>query len=128
MSTKTRKIISWSLVAVVASLFLMSASMKFKQDEATLNMAAAYGIDATTYLLIGIIEVASLVLFIIPRTGILGTLLLASYMGGAIVTHLEHHEPVTMAVMVQTLVWITAFVRFPELKQRLFLTTKPIES
>lgn len=55
MSTKTRKIISWSLVAVVASLFLMSASMKFKQDEATLNMAAAYGIDATTYLLIGII-------------------------------------------------------------------------
>jgi len=29
-----------------------------------------------------------------------------------------------MVVIFQTLLWITAFIRFPELKQRIFLTKK----
>lgn len=87
-----------------------------------LAQASSIGIDASTYLFIGIIEIISLILFLIPRTAILGTLLLVAYMGGAIVTHLQHQQPITMAVAVQILIWITAFVRFPELKQRLLST------
>ena len=82
------------------------------------------GIDATTYFFIGIIEIISLVLFLIPRTGIIGTLLIASYMGGAIATHLQHHQPIAMAVIIQILLWITAFIRFPELKERLLSIKK----
>ena len=44
---------------------------------------------------------------------------LAAYLGGAIVTHLQHQQPVVVAGAVQTLLWITAFIRFPELKRRL---------
>lgn len=119
MSQKTIKIAGWVLTAILAFLFAMSAFMKLNQSETTAAMAAAVGLDAGTYRLIGIIELISLVLFIIPRTGILGTLLLVAYMGGAIVTHLEHQQPIAMAVTVQVLLWITAILRFPELKQRL---------
>lgn len=119
MSQKTISITGWVLTTLLGLLFTMSAFMKLSQDETALAQASAYGFNATTYLFIGVIEIISLILFIIPRTGILGTLLLIAYLGGAIVTHLQHQESVVMAVIVQTLLWITAFLRFPELKQRL---------
>ncbi len=123
MSQKTIKIIGWVLTIILAFLFIMSASMKLTQNETAVAQASTFGIDATTYLFIGIIEIISLILFIIPRTGIIGTLLLAAYLGGAIVTHLQHQEPIAMAVIIQMILWITAFIRFPELSQRL-LTAK----
>ncbi|WP_111671910.1 DoxX family protein [Algoriphagus litoralis] len=120
MSQKTIKIIAWVLTGILALLFTMSAFMKLSQNEIALAQAASFGMDPNTFLVIGIIEIASLILFIFPRTGILGSLLLIAYMGGAIVTHLLHQEPIGMAVAVQILLWITAILRFPELKQRLF--------
>lgn len=122
MSQKTIKITGWALTIILGLLFTMSAFMKLTQSEEVLKGAAVVGLDARTYLLIGVIEIISLVLFIIPKTGILGTMLLAAYMGGAIVTHLEHQQPILIAVIVQIILWITAFVRFPELRQRLFQT------
>jgi uncharacterized membrane protein YphA (DoxX/SURF4 family) len=119
MISKAIKYTGWILTIILALLFSMSAYMKLTQNEMALAQASSIGIDATTYQFIGIIEIVSLLLFIIPRTGILGTLLLVAYMGGAIVTHLQHQQPIVMAVAVQTLVWITAFVRFSELKQRI---------
>lgn len=122
MSQKAIKITGWALTIVLALLFTMSAFMKLTQNETALAQAASFGIDARTYLFIGIIEIVSLILFLIPRTAIIGTLLLVAYLGGAIVTHLQHQESIVMAVVFQILLWITAFVRFPELKQRLLST------
>lgn len=124
MSKKAINITGWALTIVLALLFTMSAFMKLTQNETALAQASSFGIDATTYQFIGIIEIISLILFIIPRTGILGSMLLVAYLGGAIVTHLQHQEPIAVAVVIQILLWVTAFIRFPELKQRFFLTPK----
>lgn len=128
MSQKAIKITGWTLTIILALLFTMSAFMKLTQNETALAQASSFGIDATTYQFIGIIEVISLILFLIPRTGILGTLLLVAYMGGAIVTHLQHQQPIAVAVIIQILLWVTAFIRFPELKQRIFSTKKMQQS
>ncbi|MEL1243050.1 DoxX family protein [Flavobacterium sp. DGU11] len=122
MSQRTIKITGWSLTAILGLLFAMSAFMKISLNETALEQASSFGINATTYRFIGVLEIISLLLFIIPRTGVLGTMLLVAYLGGAIVTHLQHQQPVAMAITIQILLWITAFVRFPELKQRLFLS------
>jgi len=119
MSPKAIKITGWVLAILLGVLFAMSAFMKLMQNKTALEQAAAVGLDATTYLCIGVIEIISLVLFLIPRTGVLGTLLLAAYLGGAIATHVQHRQPVLMPVIVQMVLWITAVIRFPELKQRL---------
>jgi len=124
MSQKAIKITGWTMTIVLALVFTMSAFLKLTQNETALAQASSFGIDATTYQFIGIIEIISLTLFIVPRTGILGTMLLVAYLGGAIVTHLQHQQPIAMAVIFQTLLWITAFIRFPELKQRIFQTKK----
>jgi hypothetical protein len=124
MSQKAIKITGWTLTIILALVFTMSAFLKLTQNETALAQASSFGIDTTTYQFIGIIEIISLILFIVPRTGILGTLLLVAYLGGAIVTHLQHQQPIAMAVIFQMMLWVTAFIRFPELKQRIFQTNK----
>lgn len=124
MSQKFSKTTGWVLTLLLAALFCLSAFPKLTADETAIAQAASLGINAATYQRIGIIEMIALLLFIIPRTGVLGALLLIAYMGGAIVTHLQHQQPITMAVIVQVLVWITALLRFPELKQRLLLRSE----
>jgi hypothetical protein len=85
-------------------------------------MAATFGIDATTNTVIGVVELTCLLLFVIPRTGILGTMLLSAYMGGAIATHLEHGQSILAPCVIQAFVFVVAFYRFPELRSKLFNT------
>jgi len=122
-SQKTKQIIYWVLTGLVSFAFLGSAMGKLAGNEEALKMAAAFGLDAGTYTLLGVIELLSVILFVIPRTGIIGTLLLVAYMGGAIATHLEHGVPVVAPCIVQTLMLLVAFYRFPELRNR-FLSSQ----
>lgn len=120
MPKKINKIAGWVLTILLGLLFAMSAFLKLTQNEAAITQAASIGFDASTYRLIGIVELTALVLFLIPRTGILGSLLLIAYMGGAIATHLQHSQPIIMAVTVQVLVWIAFVLRYPTVFQQLF--------
>lgn len=117
---KTNKTISWVLTGLISLAFLGSAIGKFMANEEALKMAETFGIDASTYLMLGVVELICLLLFIIPRTGILGTLLLSAYMGGAIATHLEHGESIVAPCIIQTILFLVAFYRFPELRNSLF--------
>jgi hypothetical protein len=117
---KTNKTVAWVLTGLISLAFLGSAIGKLMANAEALKMAEQFGIDASTYLYIGIIELICLILFIIPRTGILGTLLLSAYMGGAIATHLEHGQSVIAPCVVQTVLFLVAFYRFPELRTTLF--------
>ncbi|GAA4326668.1 DoxX family protein [Mucilaginibacter gynuensis] len=119
MSLKAIRITGLILTIILGLIFTLSAFLKLTLNETAIKQAASFGIDARIYQFIGIIEIVSLVLFITPRTGVLGSLLLIAYMGGAIVTHLQHHQPIAMAVAVQIILWLTAYIRFPELRQRL---------
>jgi hypothetical protein len=124
MSDKLKKIIYWVLTGLVAFVFVGSALGKLTADADALKMAEGFGLNAQNYTILGVIEIISIILFIIPRTGILGTLLLAAYMGGAIATHLEHGQSVIAPCVIQTFLWIVAIYRFPELKTRLLKSDK----
>jgi hypothetical protein len=119
MSKKSSNIIYWILTGLVSLIFIGSASGKLFPNDEALKMAASFGLDAKTNTLLGIVELLSLILFVIPRTGILGTLLIAAYMGGAIATHLEHGQSIIAPCIIQTILFLVAFYRFPELRTKL---------
>jgi hypothetical protein len=119
MTQKSKNITGWVLTSVLALIFIGSASIKLIGGEASAKGAAAIGLSSGTLQGIAVLELLSILLFIIPRTGLLGTLLLAAYLGGAIATHLEHQQPAVFPAVIQALVWITATLRFPELRSRL---------
>lgn len=118
-SEKTKRIIYWLLTGLVAFVFLGSAAGKLFANEEALKMASGFGLDAKTYTMLGIVELLSVILFIVPRTGIVGTLLLAAYMGGAIASHLEHGVSIIAPCIIQTFIFLVAFYRFPELRTKL---------
>lgn len=119
MSTKTKNIINWVLAGLVAFIFIGSAVSKLTANAEALEAAAKFGLNATTYKILGVIELIAVGLFLYPRTGILGTLLLAAYMGGAISTHVEFAQPLIAPVIISAFLWTTAAIRFPELSKRL---------
>lgn len=84
-----------------------------------LQMGASFGLSAGTYSLLGIIEIFSVTLFLYPRTAVLGTLLLSSYLGGAIATHLQHQQSILFPMAIEAAVWIIAVIRFPEITYRM---------
>jgi len=63
-----------------------SAIDKISGSAHSLEMTRSFGITPAIYRLLGIVELTPVIIFIIPRTGVLGLLLLSSYLGGAIVT------------------------------------------
>ena len=63
---------------------------------------------------IAIGELIAVVLFIIPKTGRIGILLMTALMGGAIASHMGHGQSFAMQSIVLILVWVAAFIRYPE--------------
>ncbi|HTL28616.1 MAG TPA: DoxX family protein, partial [Tepidisphaeraceae bacterium] len=52
------------------------------------------------------------ILYIIPRTAMLGAILLTGYFGGAICTHLRAHEPALIgALSFGVFIWLGLYLR-----------------
>src|SRR4029077_13775646 len=64
---------------------------------------------------LGIVELACVVVYVIPRTAVLGAILLTGYLGGAIATQLRVGSPLfsqaLFPVYVGVLVWAGLFLR-----------------
>ena len=74
------------LAASVAPKFLM-ADMVAEQNMTPLGWPAKY------LMLIGLIELACVILYVIPRTSLLGAVLMTGLLGGAIATNLRVGNP-----------------------------------
>ena len=118
-TSKGIKITGWVLTGLIAAALIMSAFMKISLNEKVVEGAVKAGVEPSTFRMIGIVELLSVILFVIPRTGIVGTVLLAAYFGGAISTHVFGHEPLGAVIAFEVVICLTAILRFPELTQRL---------
>jgi hypothetical protein len=70
---------------------------------------------------LGILTLIGAVLYAIPRTSVLGAILLTGYMGGAIATHLRIGSPLfshtLFGVYLGLLIWGGLYLRDPRLRQ-----------
>jgi hypothetical protein len=61
------------------------------------------------------LEISSAILFLFPRTRSMGLLLVSSYMGGAIATHVEHGLSFIQPGVFLALLWLGAWLRHPQI-------------
>ena len=118
MNSKTRKIAGYVLSGLVTFVFVATGAMKVTGGEQNVQMAELVG-GASTLHILGGLQIFFALLFWIPRTAVVGFLLMACYMAGAMATHLVIKESFVLQTGIETLIWVTGFVRFPELTQRL---------
>jgi hypothetical protein len=108
--SKTRKIAAWVIAGLLTAQYLYSASGKlFLHPEQMEQMHLA---DWRIIIALG--EIASALLYLFPKTNKVGTLLLSSYMGGAIIIHMTGGIGIVMPVVVLLLIWVGFYLRNPD--------------
>jgi hypothetical protein len=119
-SAPTSKKMLWAgriISAIPVLLLLTSAVAKFVKPAPVLQGFAQFGFPENLISRIGILELACTVVYLIPRTSVLGAILLTGYLGGATVTHLRVGDPAFVgAVIVGVFVWGGLFFREPRLR------------
>lgn len=114
----------WILSGLVSALLLFSASGKVTRSAQVLEGLTKAGYPDAAIVPIGASEVVFTLLFLIPRTSVLGAALLTAYLGGAVSTHVRGGESFLMAIVVAVLVWIGAWLRTPALAKVFPLVSK----
>jgi len=72
---------------------LMDASMKLADMEWVQQAAQQLGWPLTLDRVLGVIDLACLILYAVPRTAVLGAILMTGLLGGAIAAHLRLLDP-----------------------------------
>lgn len=72
---------------------------------------AHYGFPDGSMARITIVEIACALLYAIPRTSVLGAILLTGYLGGATATHVRVGEPFFLPIIFGVVIWLGIFLR-----------------
>lgn len=102
--------------ALPVLMLLFSAAMKFARPAPVVEGFAHLGYPESLALPLGLIELTCTILYVFPRTAVLGAILLTGYLGGAVATHVRIGEPFIMPAVLGVLVWGGLFLRDPRIR------------
>jgi DoxX-like family len=109
--------VSRIMSALPVLLMGMSAAMKLSRSSQVVEGWAKSGYPAATLLPIGLVELACAIVHLIPRTAVLGAVLVTGYLGGAVATHVRAGEAVFVVPFVLGMMaWGGLFLRDPRLR------------
>ena len=95
---------------------LLSGVMKLVKPASVVEGFVHLGYAESQALAIGIVELACVAIYVIPRTSMLGAILLTGYLGGATATHVRVGESFFAAIMLGVLVWGGLYLRDERLR------------
>ena len=100
---------------------LSSATWKLTRNPWYVAEFTRIGWPESALPLLAFLQLGSLVLYIIPRTAVLGAVLLTGYLGGAIATYTRIGEPYPVLVPLSTSViaWVGIYLRDERLRSLL---------
>jgi hypothetical protein len=123
VATSNSKTLIWvgRIVSTLVVLFCaFDGIMKVIKEPHVIAASAEFGFSTNEIVLIGVLMLACTVLYAIPRTAILGAVLLTGYLGGAVVSNLRVGHPVfecIFPVIFAALAWGGIFVREPRVRE-----------
>ena len=65
---------------------------------------------------IGILQIFCVIVYIVPRTSVLGAILLTGYLGGAVASHVRIGDPFWFPILFGALLWGGLFLRDERLR------------
>ncbi len=97
--------------ALPVLMFVVSGVLKLLKLEAVKDQFSKLGWDPNLLLGLGILELLCAAIYVIPRTAVLGAILLTGYLGGAIATHVRVGEQFIMPAVLGLLIWGGLYLR-----------------
>jgi hypothetical protein len=104
------------LTGLVAAFLLFDAIAKLLMLAPVIEGTRQVGYAVGVIRPLGLVLVVSTLLHLIPRTQLLGALLLTAYLGGATATHVRLGQPFWFPVAMGAILWIAYGLRSPSLR------------
>lgn len=108
------------IISGLPALFLLvDGAMKLVKPAPVVEATVRLGYPESTIVPIGVVLIVCTIIYLIPRTAVLGAILLTAYLGGAVATHVRAGEPVfsiVFAIVFGVLLWLGLYLRNPTLR------------
>jgi hypothetical protein len=119
------------IVSGLPTLFLLlDAIGKLIKPAAVVQGTVDLGYSENVIVPLGIVLLISTLLYIVPRTSVLGAILLTGYLGGAVATHVRVGNPIfthmLFPVYLGALIWLGLYIRDTRLRELVPLRTDSV--
>jgi DoxX-like protein len=105
----------WSgrvISAIPVLLMVFSAVMKLVKAAPVVQGMPRYGYPDSQIVMLGVLELSSCIVYTIPRSAVLGAILMTGYLGGATATNVRVGDPsYVMTVLLGMFVWGGLYLR-----------------
>lgn len=112
MATRTASTIGWILTALVGSFLLFDGGARLAGFAPYVEGMTKFGYPASLAPWIGLTLLVSTLLMLVPRTAVLGSILVTGYLGGATATHMRIHDAwFLFPVVLGAIAWLGLYLR-----------------
>jgi DoxX-like protein len=120
MATPPKRWMIWTgrvLSAIPVLLLVMSAAFAFRRTPEVIEGMKKFGYPESKLFLIAVLEMGSALIYAVPRTAVLGAILMTGYLGGAVATHVRIGDPgYPTAIIAGIFVWAGLYLRDERLR------------
>ena len=103
------------IISGLPVLFLLvDGVMKLVKPAPVVEATVGLGYPESTIIPIGVVLIVCTILYLIPKTSVLGAILLTGYLGGAVATHVRTGESlfsIIFPVIFGVLLWLGLYLR-----------------
>ena len=115
--------IGWGLSILVGLFLLMDGGMKLARLDVVFETMRQLGWPNESVLPLGLILLVTAGLYLLPRTSLIGAIVLTGYLGGAIATHARIGSPLLthtfFGLYIGLLAWLGLFLRDEKFRRAL---------
>jgi hypothetical protein len=104
------------LSALPIVMLLGSGVAKVLKLEPVLKEFGRFGYVEELVLPVGVVEIACTLIYLWPRTAVLGAILLTGYLGGATATHVRIGDPFVPPIIFGVVAWTGLYLCDPRLR------------
>jgi hypothetical protein len=114
-------IVGWVLTILAAFVFVVGGAFTVVKPEMMQQGMKDNGWPDDVGMYIVAAEIICGLIYLFPKTAVLGAILLTGYLGGAVATHVRIHDIKGIApVVIGIIVWLGIYLREPRLRQIVF--------
>ncbi len=123
------RVAGYAMSGQVIAFMLLDGVMKLVPMDVVIKSTAELGYPPSIALArgLGVVGLVCTLLYAVPRTAVLGAILLTAYMGGAVATHVRVGNPlfthILFGVYLAVLLWGGLFLRDPRVRALLPLVS-----
>ena len=108
------------IISGLPALFLLlDGAMKLVKPAFVVEATVKLGYPESVIIPIGVVLIICTILYLIPKTSVLGAILLTGYLGGAVATHVRTGESlfsIVFPVIFGVLLWLGLYLRDTRLR------------